>query len=329
MKAAIVPARQGKWEIRDVDTPSPGSTQVLIKIACSGICYTDVHQTLGHLPGSFPRVLGHEPVGEIVAVGDAVTARKVGERVGVPWVQIGCGSCEWCLRGKTNFCMKQKGTSGQLWGGHAEYMVAYADAAIPIPDGLSYEQAAPIFCAGFTVWSGLRWANPLPGQTVAVLGIGGLGHLAVQFAKCAGFHTIAVSRTSEKADFIKKELGADEVVVDGAALARAGGADVVLCTGNSAEAMADAVKGLRPDGALVVMGLDEKPLQLSTGELIMKRLRIIGSQQNSREHLFEALKLTAEGKVRVHTETFAFDEIHHAYEKVADGKVRYRAILKF
>jgi len=310
-------------------TPSPGPNQVLIKIHASGICYTDVHQSHGLLPGNFPRVLGHEPVGEIVSVGVGVTSRKVGDRVGVPWVQSSCGRCEWCLRGRTNFCMNGLGTSVELAGGHAEYMLAFADATMPIPDKLAYEQAAPIFCAGYTVWSGLRWAQPQPGQTIAVVGIGGLGHLAVQYAKAAGFNTVAVSRSPDKIDFIKEKLGADEVVADGNGLAAVGGADVVLCTGNSVDAMADAIKGMRPDGCLVVMGIDDKPLPVYPGDLIMKRIRVIGSQQNNREYLYEALKLVADGKVKVHTEIFDFSDVHQAYQRVADGKVRYRAVLKF
>lgn len=328
MKAAVVPSIHEKWQIRDVETPTPGANQVLIRIHASGICYTDVHQTHGDLPGPFPRVLGHEPVGEIVALGEGVTTRRVGDRVGVPWVQRACGRCEWCLRGRPNFCANQMGTSVELWGGHAEYMVAFADATMLIPENLSYEQAAPVFCAGYTVWSGFRWAQPQPSQTVAVVGIGGLGHLAVQYSKAAGFNTIAVSRSADKADFIKKTLGADDVVSDGAGLGKVGGADIVLCTGNSVDAMVDAIAGMRPDGCLVVMGFENKPLPVSPVDLIMKRIRIIGSQQNNREHLLEALQMVANGKVKVHTETFAFADVQHAYDRVSDGKVRYRAVLK-
>src|SRR3989454_576370 len=176
----VVPAMHSKWEIREVPRPEPGPNQVLIKIRASGICYTDVHQTGGALPGAFPRILGHEPVGEIVAIGLGVTTRKVGDRVGVPWIQTTCGRCEWCKRGKPMFCEQQVGTGGAMQGGHAEYMLAYAGATVLLPDALPYEQAAPIFCAGYTVWSGLRWADPQPGERVAVVGIGGLGHLAVQ-----------------------------------------------------------------------------------------------------------------------------------------------------
>jgi D-arabinose 1-dehydrogenase-like Zn-dependent alcohol dehydrogenase len=306
--------------------PEPGPNQVLIQMRASGLCYTDVHQTQGHLPGSFPRTLGHEPVGEIVAIGPGVTARKVGDRVGVPWLQSSCGRCEWCLRNKPMFCAEYLGTGMQLAGGHAEYMLAYADATMPLPDGLSFEQAAPIFCAGYTVWSGLRWASPQPGERVAVVGIGGLGHLAVQYAKAAGFDTIAISRSPDK-DKLIRELGADEIVRDGAGLAGAGGADIVLGTSNSMDAMADSIQGLRPDGRFVLMGAEAKPLALSPFELLMKRIKIIGSQQNGREFLYEALSLAASGKVRVMTETYPLDEIGKAYERVEKGQARFRAVV--
>jgi alcohol dehydrogenase len=290
------------------------------------MCYTDIHQTRGEIPSPFPRTLGHEPVGDIVAIGPGVTARKVGDRVGVPWMQTSCGRCEWCRRDKPMFCANALGTSMQLPGGHAEYMLAYADATMLLPEGLSYEQAAPIFCAGYTVWSGLRWAAPQPGERVAVVGIGGLGHLAVQYAKAAGFHTIAVSHSPDK-DRLIRELGADEVVRDGAGLAGAGGADIVLGTSNSMDATADSIRGLRPDGRLVIMGAEAKPLTVSPFELLMKRIKIIGSQQNSREYLYEALALAAKGKVRVMNETYRLDEIRKAYERVEKGQVRFRAVV--
>lgn len=224
------------------------------------------------------------------------------------------------------FCAEAVGTSVQIGGGHAEYMLAHADATMLLPDGLAYEQAAPIFCAGYTVWSGLRWAAPQPGERVAIIGIGGLGHLALQYAKATGFHAIAVSHSPDK-DRLIRELGADEIVRDGQGLVRAGGADVVLGTSNSTDAMADSIQGLRPDGRLVVMGIDTKPLPISPLALVMKRIKIIGSQQNGREYLYEALALAASGKVRVMAETYGLDEILKAYERVERGAVRFRAVV--
>jgi alcohol dehydrogenase len=328
MKAAIVPAANSRWEVKQLDTPETGPNQVLIKMHASGICFTDVHQTRGELPGDFPRTLGHEPVGEIAAIGPGVTTRKVGDRVGVPWVQHTCGRCEWCARSKPMFCAEGIGTGAQIAGGHAEYMLAYADATMLLPDALDYEQAAPLFCAGYTVWSGLRWAKPEPGERLAVVGIGGLGHLAVQYAKAAGFTTIAVSHSPDK-DKLIRELGADEIVRDGKGLADAGGADVVLGTSNSADAMADSIAGLRPDGRLVLMGFENKALPIHPGDLIMRRIRILGSQQNSREYLYEALQVAATGKVKVMTETYSLDEITKAYERVENGQARFRAVVTF
>lgn len=326
MRASVVPAVRGKWEVRELPTPKPEPSQVLIRIKASGLCYTDVHITEGAIPTQFPRTLGHEPVGEIAAIGSNVTTRKVGDRVGVPWVQASCQRCEWCLRGKPMFCAQQVGTGIQTQGSHAEYMLAYADATMLLPDGLSYEQAAPIFCAGYTVWSGLRLAEPKPHERVAVVGIGGLGHLAVQFAKAAGFETIAISRSADK-DKLIRELGADEIVRNGEGLGRLGGADVILSTSNSTDAMVDSVQGLRPDGRLVIMGFDAKPMQLSLADFITRRIRLIGSSQNDREHLFEALDYAAKGKVKVIAETYKLDDIARAYERVAEGKVRFRAVI--
>jgi len=328
MKAAVVPKIGGKWEVKEVPTPHPAANQVLIKMHASGLCYTDVHITEGHLPtGAFPRTIGHESAGEIVEVGEGVTSRKIGDRVGVPWFQASCGRCEWCLRGKPMFCARQIGTSIGIQGSHAEYMVAYADATMLLPDGLAYEQAAPVFCAGYTVWSGLRWANPKPRERIAVVGIGGLGHLALQYSKAAGFDTIAITHSKDKEELARK-LGADLVVSDGQGLRGAGGADVILATSNSYKAAADTLRGLKPDGRLMFIGGSDEPFTIpSPGEFLMNRHQIIGSSQNGREYLYEALDYVAKGKVKVMAETFPLDEIANAYEKVANGKVRFRAVI--
>jgi len=326
MKAAVATAANAAWEIREVPKPEPAPGEVLVKMHASGICYTDVHETMGHIPGAFPRILGHEPVGEVVAVGPGVTTRKVGDRVGVPWFQATDGRCEWCARGKVNFCPNAQATGIQLQGGHAEFMPMVAGATMLLPDGLSYEQAAPIFCAGYTVWSGIRWAKPQPGERVAVLGIGGLGHLAIQYSKAAGFDTIAISHSPDK-DKMIRELGADEIVRDGKGLLAAGGADILLSTTNSSRAMTESMQGLRPDGRFVAMGADAEPIPLSPIDLIFKRIQIIGSSQNDPEHLYEALQFVAKGKVKVIAETYPLGEARKAYERVADGKVRFRAVL--
>jgi alcohol dehydrogenase len=326
MKAAVVPAVNSSWQIEDVPQPQTGPGQVLVKMRASGICYTDVHETQGHIPGLFPRILGHEPVGEIVAVAPDVTTRKAGDRVGTAWIQSTCGRCEWCQRGRRMFCPYMKGTGVDTQGGHAEYMLMNADATYLIPDKVGYEQAAPIFCAGYTVYSGLRWADPKPHERVAVLGIGGLGHLAVQYAKASGFETVAISHSPGK-DRMIRDLGADEIVRDGKGLAAAGGADVILSTSNSTKSMVDSIQGLRPDGRLVAMGIDAEPFSISLMDIIPKRIRIIGSQQNGPEYLYEALDFVAQGKVKTIVETYPLAEAPKAYRRVEEGKAQFRAVL--
>jgi D-arabinose 1-dehydrogenase-like Zn-dependent alcohol dehydrogenase len=325
MKAAVVPAVNGKWEVKEWQTPKAGTNQVVIKIHASGLCYTDVHITHGMIPVQFPRVLGHEPVGEIVEVGPGVTSRKVGDRVGVAWVQRGCGRCEWCLRGKKELCSNAISTGISLQGSHAEFMLAYADATMLIPEQLAYEQAAPIFCAGYTVWSGLRLANPKPHERIAVIGIGGLGHLALQYAKAAGFETIAITKSKDKEKMIR-EMGADLIVENGARLQAVGGADVLLATSNSWKATEEAAQGIRPDGRIVVMGASNEPLGFNMG-MMLSRVRIMGSSQNGPEYLYEALDYAARGKVKVVAETYKLDDIGKAYDRVAEGKVRFRAVI--
>jgi alcohol dehydrogenase len=327
MLAAVVPSVNGKWEVKEVATPRPAVNQVLIKMQASGICYTDVHATHGALGVKFPYTIGHEPAGEIVELGEGVTTRKVGDRVGVPWFQSTCGRCEWCQRGKLLFCPNHIATGVNIAGGHAEYMVAYANATQLIPNGLSYDQAAPIFCAGYTVYSGLRLADPKPHERIAVVGIGALGHLGIQYSKAAGFETIAVTHSKDKEELAYK-LGADSVVSDGEALLKdAEGADVILATSNSYKATADAIKGIRPDGRAILMGVSSTETLTVPPEILFKRIRIIGSTQNDREHLYEALDYVAKGKVKVMTEISPLEEISNAYDKVANGNVRFKAVV--
>jgi alcohol dehydrogenase len=327
VKAAIVSSAQAPWTISDVAMPEPGANQVVIKVHASGLCYTDVHQALGHFGMPYPMRLGHEPVGEIVALGPGVTSRSIGDRVGVPWIQASCGRCEWCTRGLPITCPNLIQAAIDMPGGHAEYLLAFAAATILLPENVSYEQAAPIMCAGYTVYSGLRIAEPQVRDRIAVLGIGGLGHLAVQFAHAAGFHTIAITQSPDKVE-LALHLGADEVFADAVELAKAGGADVVLATSNSNAAMQQAVEALRPLGRLVIMGVDGGSLfSFAPTAVLTKRIKILTSTQNDRRDLYDALQYVAEGKVKVATETFELDDIASAYDKVAGGTVRFRAVI--
>ena len=204
MKAVVIPRLNGIWELRDVPIPEVGPGQVLIRVHASGICYSDIWTTQGMAGVEFPCITGHEPAGEIVAVGEGVTSRKVGDRVGTTWMQATCGQCSYCrkhypISGQAAInCTSPVMTGFTVPGGHAEYLLAHADTTVFIPERLSYEAAAPILCAGYTAWSGLRLAAPQPHERVAVLGIGGLGHLAIQYAKAAGFETVAMTSSPDK-----------------------------------------------------------------------------------------------------------------------------------
>jgi D-arabinose 1-dehydrogenase-like Zn-dependent alcohol dehydrogenase len=311
-------ASPDRWTIQNIPDPDPGPDQVLVRVHASGVCRNDLHKREG--------IPGHEPAGEIVAVGAAVRDRKVGDRVGVMLWQSSCGRCEWCGRGKMLFCEGAVGTSLGAPGSHADLMVAPAKATVLLPDALSFEQAASLFCAGYTAYAGLRAANPRPGDRIAVVGVGGIGHIAVQYAKASGFDTVALSRNPAK-DALIRSLGADEILRDGEALRLAGGADVILGTAASAMAQADALAGLRPEGRFVVMGMDTVPIPVPIGSLIIKRATIIGSQHNDPAHLHEALAIAARGRVRVATETYPLEEAETVRRRLMTGDIRFRAVF--
>lgn len=334
MKAAVCEKTNAPWVLKDLPEPEPKAGQVVIKIQAAGLCGTDIHLKHGLLPVKLPLVPGHEPVGEVVKIGPGVTSIKVGDRVGVSWNQKGCGRCHYCQEEKDKYCTTPGGlqTWMNLGGGFSEYMIAYEEGCTIIPEKLSSELAAPLFCAGFTIASGYYNANPKPGDRVAVIGVGGLGHLAVQYAKAKGHYVIAIIRSDDKTA-LSKELGADEVIVAkdnvGKALKKIGGADILLNTGNSADYASDALTGLLPEGRLVNMGIDTVPLKINAFNILLSQTSIKGSQQNNRSDLIDILNLTAEGKVKPMIEVYSLDEINTVLDRLAEGKVRFRAVIKF
>jgi D-arabinose 1-dehydrogenase-like Zn-dependent alcohol dehydrogenase len=294
------------------------------------MCGTDIHVHNGMFPLKPPFVAGHEPTGEIVEIGAGVTDLRVGDRVGVFWNQKGCGRCAACQSGRAGLCAE-----AQTWmhtgGGNAQLALAWASGCALIPDKVSFEDAAPIFCAGYTVMSGLRNASPRPGERVAILGVGGLGHLAVQLAKAVGLEVVALTGQSDKAAELRA-LGADDVLVTGsdpgAALRNAGGADIVLSTTNAANHVASAFGGLRPGGRLVNMGLTDGPIPIDPATLMFGQRELRGSTQDERADLAEALAHVASGKVKPRIETYPLERINDVRERLAAGKVRYRAVLQ-
>jgi len=330
MRAAVMTEVRKPWTIKNLPDPKPQAGQVLIRIRASGMCGTDLHVHHGVMPVPLPLVLGHEPVGEIVEVGAGVAGLRAGDRVGVSWVQRGEGRCRFCQEQREGYCPEYQSWI-HLGGGNSELMLAWASGCTLVPAGLSDEEAAPIFCAGFTVMSGLRNAEPRPGDRVAVLGIGGLGHLAVQYARALGLEVIAVTGNPEKKAEARK-LGANDVVIAsdslGQALLEAGGADVILGTTNSAAHATQALRGLRPEGRMVNMGLVDGPIQADPGHFLSNQVRLIGSKQNHRRDLVEALNLAAAGKVKPRIEVYPLDKINEARDRLEAGKVRYRAVIK-
>src|SRR5678815_130191 len=312
MKAAVITEFNRPWSIMNVPDPRPGPRQVLIRIRASGMCGTDIHAHHGRMPIRLPQVAGHEPVGTIVETGAGVTDLGVGDRVGVCWHQKGCGRCVFCQQRRDIYCAGMQ-TWMNLGGGNSELMLAWEAGCALIPAGISDEDAAPVFCAGFTVMSGLRNAEPRPGDRVAVLGLGGLGHLAIQFARALGLEVFALTGTESKKDEARS-LGAHEVIIAsgdlGQALLKAGGADIILGTTNSAAHVTQALAGLRPGGRHVNMGSLDGPVQVDSLLFLGKQLRLIGSKQNHRRDLVEALELVAAGKVKPMLEVYPFDQVN-------------------
>lgn len=330
MRAAVIDTFNQPWQIRDLPDPRPGAGQVLIAVHASGMCYTDLHAHHGVFPLQPPFVAGHEPAGVIVEVGAGVTDLRVGDRVGVFWNQKGCGRCPACQAGHPGGCPDAQSWM-HLGGSNSELMLAWASGCALIPDGASFEAAAPIFCAGYTTMSGLRNADPKPGERVAILGVGGLGHLALQFAKAVGLETVAITGQANKQEELT-ELGADLVILagddPGKALRDAGGADIVLSTTNSAKQISSTFKGMRPGGRFINMGLPDAALTIDPMALMFGQRQLRGSSQDERSDLFEALELVASGKVKPVIETYPLARINDARERLESGKVRYRAVVQ-
>lgn len=329
MRATLLAAVGAPFVEKELPIPMPGPGQVRIRVRACGVCGTDVHAWQGRYPLPLPIVLGHEPVGEIEEIGTGVLGCRRGDRVGVPWMQAGCGACGECTRGRAKYCARQKNwiTHG---GGFAETMIAEASGCVKIPDALAWEQAAPLFCAGFTVMSGYRRARPRPGERIAVLGLGGLGHLAVQIARAHGHEVVVLTRARSKTREAI-ELGAHQVLVvqghAGRELAAIGGADVVLSTTSDLAEAGGAIEGLRNEGRLVAMGLGSGAMPVDPEVMLSKQASVIGAMQDERADLVDLIDLAARGVVRARVEPYLATQVQRAMTRVAENRARYRAVL--
>lgn len=329
MRAMMMTGVREPFAQQDMPDPQPGPGQVRIRLHATGVCGTDVHVWHGELPVPLPLVLGHEPAGVIDKTGPGVRYPNVGDRVGVSWFQAGCGRCRYCQIKQAKFCAEPKTwiTNG---GGYAEYMIAEAEGCTLLPDGLGWEPAAPLFCGGFSAMSAYRAARPQPGDRIAVLGVGGLGHLALQVAKAMGHEVVAITNSPDKQQDAKA-MGADDVLVVkdhvGQELAKMGGVDAVLSFSPSMKQNSQAVEGLRPGGRLVTTAVSAEPIQADPVQMLFKQTSIIGSAHNDPADLVDILALVAAGKVKPQLEIYPLNEINRVLARLAEGKVRHRAVV--
>ena len=336
MKAAVVPALGASLEIREIPVPDPGSGQVLVRMQASGICHTDIHAARGDWPVKPhpPFVPGHEGIGVVEKVGSGCAIRRVGERVAIAWLGSACGHCRYCVSGRETLCQAQQNSGYSVDGTYAEYAVADERYVVTVPDAVSARDAAPLTCAGVTTFAAVNAAQVRAGERVAVFGIGGLGHLAVQYARLRGAVVIAVDVEDEKLD-LAIDLGADHVVHarrdDPVAAIRAlGGADVAVALAVSPESFDQAFSSLNHGGRLVCVALPaDGTMQVPIFDMVLGGISIIGSIVGTRQDLADVFALHAAGRTRIVAEGRKLDEINDCFADVLAGRVPARLVIEF
>ncbi len=336
VKAAIVTSFTAPLEIRDVPVPEPGPGQVLVKIEASGLCHTDIHAARGDWPikPTPPFIPGHEGIGPITKVGEGVDPSRIGERVAIAWLGWACGHCEYCESGRETLCLVQKMSGYSIDGAYAEYAVASADFVVPVPAGISSFDAAPLSCAGVTTYKAVKVSGARSSDLVAVFGIGGLGHLALQYAKIAGATVVAVDLEDEKLELARK-LGADHTVNARtsdpvAAIQELGGADAAISVAVSPTAMRQAFDSLKRGGRLVLVALPkDNTLALPIFETVLKGISVIGSIVGTRLDVAEVFELHAAGRTHVVAEKREIEDVNACFEEVLSGHVPARLVFEF
>ncbi|RKG96570.1 alcohol dehydrogenase [Corallococcus sp. CA053C] len=332
MKAVQVPRAGGPLETVEREVPEPGPGQVRIAVEACGVCHSDSITQEGWLPIQYPRVPGHEVVGRIDRAGPGVTAWKEGQHVGVGWHGGHCGQCVACRSGDFVTCEKQQICGISYDGGYAEYLIAPQEALARVPEGMSSEEAAPLLCAGVTTYNSLRNMGARPGDLVAVQGIGGLGHLAIQYAHTFGYRTVAISRGADKRH-LALELGAQEYIDTqkgsaAEALQKLGGARVIMMTASSSSLAGDLIGGLGRNGTLLLLGAGAEPIPASGLTMISKRTRIQGWPSGVPQDSQETMEFSALAGVRSRNEVYPLDRAAEAYERMMSNKARFRVVLK-
>ncbi|SCF00202.1 alcohol dehydrogenase AdhP [Micromonospora tulbaghiae] len=335
MRASVVTAFDRPMEIVERPVPEVGPGEILVRVEASGLCHTDIHAARGEWPvkPTPPFVPGHEGVGLVEQVGPGVTEHAVGDRVALPWLGWACGTCSYCVTGWETLCESQRNTGYSIDGAHAEYAVAAARYAVRVPDGVDPLEAAPLTCAGVTTYKAVKVAGVRPGERVAIFGIGGLGHLAQQYAQIFGAETVAVDVTAEKLE-LATSLGAAHTV-DAATtdpverITALGGVDVAIVLAASPRVIEQAHRSLRRGGRLVLVSLPaDNAITLPVFETVLKGITVLGSIVGTRADLAEVFALHAAGRTRVVYETRKLDDINDAVDDVLAGRVAARLVLQ-
>ncbi|ROO29870.1 alcohol dehydrogenase [Salinisphaera orenii MK-B5] len=332
MQVAQLSAAGADFELVERNIPEPGPDQVRVKIEACGICHSDAFVKDGGFPGlEYPRVPGHEVAGTVDALGDDVDHWQPGQRVGVGWHGGHCFSCESCRRGDFVTCANEQICGISYDGGYAEYMIAPAEALVAIPDTLSSVDAAPLLCAGVTTYNGMRNTGAVAGDVVAIQGIGGLGHLAIQYAHAMGFHTVAMSRGTDK-KALAEELGADTYIDTEAqdaveALQALGGARVIVATAPNPKLMSSVVDGLGVNGRLLVLGASPEPIEVSPFQLLMARRSVAGHPSGTPRDSEDTLDFSALRDIQTRIETYPLSEVNDAYARMINNDARFRVVL--
>jgi D-arabinose 1-dehydrogenase-like Zn-dependent alcohol dehydrogenase len=332
MRAMQVAEKGGPFELVEREVPTPGRGEALVRVHACGVCHSDMLAREGAFPGvSFPIVPGHEVAGEIAELGEGVRHWEVGQRVGVGWFGGNCGWCEPCRRGDFIDCQNMGIPGVTFDGGYADYILVKANALAAIPDDLADVDAAPLLCAGITTYNALRHSGARGGDLVAVLGVGGLGHLGIQFAAKLGFRTAAIARGTGK-EALARELGAHEYIDSTAgnpaeALQALGGAKVILSTISSGTANSEVIEGLGPNGELIVVGASPDPIEASTFALIGGNRSIIGHASGSSMDSQDTMAFSSLTGVRPRIETMPLEQAGEAYDRMMAGDARFRMVL--
>ncbi|MFD3448338.1 alcohol dehydrogenase AdhP [Microbacteriaceae bacterium 4G12] len=334
MKAAVVNEFKQELELKEVPVPEIGYGEILVKIKACGVCHTDLHAAHGDWPvkPKLPLIPGHEGVGIVEAVGEGVTSIKIGDRVGIPWLYSACGECEYCLTGRETLCPDQLNAGYSVDGAYAEYCKAPANYVVKVPEHLDFAEVSPIFCAGVTTYKALKISDAKPGDWVAIYGIGGLGHVALQYAKAMGFNVIAVDIQDDKLE-LATQLGAD-IAINGLKVdpvqeikEKVGGVQAAVSVAVTRKAFEQAYSSVKRGGSLVVVGLPNDELPIPIFDTVLNGVTVKGSIVGTRKDLQEAIEFAAQGKVRTNIEVQPLDNINDVLERMEKGQINGRVVL--